>query len=144
MQQTSGGQLKFAHLRPFSNTIFSKEFGVTFNPGNGALVQVYQKIEDIEKFGDITLEGGSDIVNEFRSAVNAKEVIPVISTRKDDKEIFPLYVVPYKDGYLIIAGMNLASVEFKKLVKTTSNFVDYLEKLQKQQKQIEFYAKFNS
>lgn len=119
------GQLR--QFRIFSDTLYTREFGVTFNGRPSVSTKVYQRKEDVKIFGDLVLEGGSDLVYEFRSA-EKDNVVPALRTIIDEKEMYPLYAVPYGKGYLLVAGMSLTTsgVEFKKMVKAISSLTDYL------------------
>ena len=79
--------------------------------------------------GDLVFEGGSDLVHEFRSA-EQNNIVPALRIKINDKEMYPLYAVPYGKGYLLVAGMDLepSGIEFKKMIKAISGLVDYLLK----------------
>ena len=122
-------------FRPFLSTIFTKEFGVDFNGFPSQNVPIFQTQEDINIFGDLLREGGSNIIDEFRSAFPSNRIIPALRTHypmptedKDTNEIemWPLYVVPYDKGYLMVSGMRLHNVEFSKMIKAIDNFSTYI------------------
>jgi len=114
-------------FRYFYTTIFTKEFGVKFNDLPSRIVTVYQNPEDIKYFGNLLNVGGGNQISEFRSAIENKYIIPALRANIDDNEMYPLFVVPYDKGYLMVAGMSLQSnVEFIKLVNALSNFSDFI------------------
>lgn len=120
-------QGRISQFRHFHTTIFTKEFGVKFNGTPSQSVSIYQNPEDIEYFGNLINVGGSNHITEFRSALETKYIIPALRANIDGNEVYPLFVVPYDRGYLMVTGMSLQSnVEFLKLVNALSNFSDYL------------------
>lgn len=120
-------QGRISQFRHFYTTIFTKEFGVKFNGLPSQIVTVNQNPEDIQYFGNLINVGGSNQINDFRSALEKKYIIPALRANINDSEVYPLFVVPYDNGYLMVTGMSLQSnVEFLKLVNALSNFSDYL------------------
>jgi len=126
---------RIRQFRPFISTIFTKEFSVNFNGFPSLNLPVFQRQDDINIFGDLRMEGGSQIVDEFRSALPSNRIIPALRTLypmtteegdTEEKEMWPLYVVPYNKGYLMVLGMRLHNVEFSKMIKAIDNFTTYI------------------
>ena len=111
-------------IQSLKDSFFYKEFGVetTGNvPGKTQEplpVDVYQKDEDVSSFGELINSNNS--VSRFRAITSgSSDYIPII--RELDDKSFPLALVRYGDGFLIHAGMSLASAqstEFTLILKT--------------------------
>lgn len=133
-------QGKVNQFRVWDNTIFTNIFGLRFNGDKSTPAEVFQNDSDKEYFGDLDMIGGSNTIIEFRSAIDKNIILPALRTHfphidREGKisraEVYPLYVLPYDKGYLMVAGMSLDQVGFNKMVSALSTFTNYIKKSKK-------------
>lgn len=128
--------MRIQDIRLFFDSLVTKDFGamITNDPPTPTNVTAYQEMRpDIEFFGELCNVGGTDRVSEFRSlSEGTRGLIAGLRVKRNEEVKFPLAAISYGNGYLIIAGMDVKTdVEFQKLGKGITNFVNEIAKRRK-------------
>ena len=110
------------------DNLLSRYFGLRCTLGAPLLSTSYQEREDIDLVGNIVELGGSPQITEFRAVSknsSTGHVLPLLRSRRNNEEVYPIAAIPVEAGTLIHAGMNVQSDrEFLKVAGALDHFID--------------------
>ena len=119
------------------DTLLKKHFNLWTTLSAPMVIKTFQNDNDKKYAGNLENVGGTQYVEEFRAIREpAGETIPLLRAKVNGNELYPIAAIPYKRGYLIVAGNNLSSDKsesgnsladagFKKVVKAIVQFLEY-------------------
>ena len=119
------------------DTLLKRNFNLWTTLTDPIVIKTFQNDNDKKFAGNLENVGGTQYVEEFRAIREpAGETIPLLRAKVNGNEIYPIAAIPYKKGYLIVAGVNLGSNKlrsgksladggFKKVVKAIDQFLEY-------------------
>jgi len=128
-------QISMQEIFPLAGSLLWSTFECTTTLDKGevrepVLVKVYQNDKDKEIAGDIVNSGSSDVVRLFRSVTSqSKGWIPFCrAIHPAFGEVYPIAALPYGEGYLIVAGIEMDTSGFEKIIASISNFCARLQR----------------
>lgn len=115
----------------FHDSLAFKHFGLFIKNGTVTSQRrsVHQSDEDKIRFGDLTATEGALVVKEFRALEKeTPNLLPGLRSQRDNREVYPLAAVQVGDGYIVSAGMEVASDrEFKLIALGVESFLWHLQ-----------------
>jgi hypothetical protein len=115
----------------FSDSMAAKHFGLFIKNGSVSPKHrlVYQHEVDRRRFGDLTLGERTLAVKEFRALEKeTANLLPGLRSRRNGREVYPLAAVQVGKGYIIPAGMEVASDSDLRLIShCVENFLRRLQ-----------------